>query len=238
MILGKKVLAIIPARGGSKRLPGKNSKLLLGKPVIAYSIEAARNSRYVDEVLVSTDDQALIDISKKYSAWVPFVRPKELATDEATTTAVLEHAIQYCGTTERGRDFGYILLLQPTSPLRTTADVDSACELLIQSGNKAVVSVCEAEHSPLWTNTLPDNLSMGNFIRDEVKGIRSQDLPKFYRLNGAIYLCETEVFLKEKTFLLEDRVIAYIMDQQTSVDIDSMLDFRFCEFLLSNQPNL
>lgn len=233
MIEGKSVLAIIPARGGSKRLPGKNARLLRGKPLIAYSIEAGLQSAYVDEVLVSTDDPILAKISEKYHAWVPFIRPQELATDEATTYAVLEHAIKYCISIKK--EFGYILLLQPTSPLRKEDDINAACRLLIKSGANAVISVCEVEHNPLWSNTLPENLSMSNFIREEIHGKRSQDLPTFYRLNGAIYLCNLDSFLSERTLFLKNGTVAYKMDQLHSVDIDTFLEFQFCEFLLGNK---
>lgn len=230
MIFGKKVLAVIPARSGSKRLPGKNARMLKGKPLIAYSIEAGLQSSYVDEVLVSTDDEALADISRLHHAWVPFIRPKNLATDEATTSSVLEHALQYCKFI--GKEFGYILLLQPTSPLRSVKDIDAACEFLINKRAKAVISVCQSEHNPLWSNTLPQNLLMTKFLCKEVKEKRSQDLPTFYRLNGAIYLCAIDDYLTEKTFFLPDRVYAYVMDQSSSIDIDTVFDFQFCEYLL------
>jgi N-acylneuraminate cytidylyltransferase/CMP-N,N'-diacetyllegionaminic acid synthase len=122
-------------------------------------------------------------------------------------------------------------LLQPTSPLRTVEDIDKAI-ITLNNKTKAVVSVCETEHSPLWSNTLPEDLSMKNFIRSEVKNKRSQDLPKYYRLNGAIYIAETKYFYKNNGFL-GDKTNAYVMSQQNSVDIDTELDFKFCEILIN-----
>ncbi len=225
MINRKKILAIIPAREGSKRLPNKNILNLAGKPLIAWSIEAAKASKYIDTVIVSTDSEKIATISKSYHAEVPFLRPGELATDEASSLDVILHAIQ-----SLKEPFDYILLLQPTSPLRTTQDIDAACELLNEN-TQAVVSVCETEHSPLWSNTLPENLSMKDFIRPEIKNKRSQDLPKYYRLNGAIYIAEINYFYQNNGFL-GDASKAYIMSQQNSVDIDTELDFRFCEVLM------
>lgn len=236
MIQGKSVLVIIPARGGSKRLPRKNCLLLRGKPLIAYSIEAGRQSKYVDEVLVSTDDDEIAVIGHAYGASVPFMRPPSLATDEATTVDVICHAIQYYKV-ERQKVFDYIMVLQPTSPLRTVAHVDAALELLIAKQADAVVSVCETAHSPLWANVLPDDGSLQYFLRPEVKGKRSQDLPVHYRLNGAIYICDIKRFLQEKDLFLADNIFAYQMTQECSVDIDNKLDFQLCEILLKSSDS-
>ncbi len=233
MINGKSVLAVIPARGGSKRVPHKNSRLLLGKPLIVYSIEAAVQSRYIDEVVVSTDDAEIAELAKKAGASVPFMRPAELATDEASSVDVVCHALQYYQT-ETATSFDFIILLQPTSPLRRSVHIDQAFEQLKKNHAEAVVSVCEAEHSPLWANQLPTDGSMADFLSLEKKNTRSQDLPCYYRLNGAIYICDTLRFLQEKNFFISDHIFAYRMEQLESVDIDTELDFIVCEAILNH----
>jgi len=229
MYNNKKVLAIIPARGGSKRLPGKNIMDLNGKPLIAWTIEAAKKSQYIDKLIVSTDDEKISTISKKYGAEVPFIRPKELSSDTANSIDVIFHAINFYK--EKSIEFEYILLLQPTSPLRITKDIDNAFKM-ISNDTKALVSVCETEHSPLWSNTLPDDLSMKDFIRPKIKNKRSQDLPKYYRLNGAIYISKIE-YLKENNGFLGKNTKAFIMPQERSVDIDSEVDYEICKIIIN-----
>jgi len=124
------------------------------------------------------------------------------------------------------------VLLQPTSPLRNEKHIDEAIELLEKKKADAVISVCETDHSPLWSNTLPEDLNMSNFLRDEIKNKRSQDLPKFYRLNGAIYICKTDKFLEEKTFFIKNNIYAYIMDRKSSIDIDDEIDFKLAKVLI------
>ncbi len=225
----KKILAIITARAGSKRLPNKNILDLSGKPLIAWTIEASLESKYIDKTIVSTDSIKIKDTSKKYGAEVPFIRPEELSNDKADSISVLKHAIDFFKN-----EFDYIVLLQPTSPLRTTKDIDLAIESI--ENQKAVVSVCETEHSPLWANTLPEDLSMKDFIKPEVKNKRSQDLPKHYRLNGAIYIAEINYFIANNGFLGKETK-AYVMSQETSIDIDTELDFKLCEIIKWHKKN-
>jgi len=225
MYKDKTFLAIIPARGGSKRLPRKNILDLNGKPLIAYTIEAGLKSKYLDKVIVSSDDEEILSISKRYGA-LTIKRPDELATDTATTFDAIKHTIN---NTDR---YDYIVLLQPTSPLRNEKHIDEAIELLETKNADAVVSVCEMEHSPLWSNALDDSLSMSGFLKDEVLNKRSQDLEKHYRLNGAIYICKTDKLLEEKSFFLKDNIFAYIMDRKSSIDIDEEIDFKIAKFLL------
>lgn len=232
MIEGKTILAVIPARGGSKRLPRKNCLLLHGKPLIVYSIEAAKESAYIDEVVVSTDDGEIASVSRQAGASVPFLRPAELSTDESSSVDVVAHALKYYQEQER-KFFDYVVLLQPTSPLRTATHIDQAFELLKEKKADAIVSVCETEHNPLWANQLTEDYSMNQFIPVEVKNRRSQDLPKYYRLNGAIYICNSQRFFQERTFLLTSGVYAYVMETLNSIDIDTKLDFVVCDVLLS-----
>lgn len=237
MIDGKTILAIIPARGGSKRVPRKNLANLAGKPLITYTIEAGLKANYIDELVVSTDDHEIAAVAKSSGASVPFIRPYELAQDESSTLDVIKNVIDFYKKTEL-KLFDYILLLQPTSPLRDYAEINKAIEILADKKADALVSVCETEHSPLWTNTLPADLSLVNFIKDEVKNKRSQDLEKYYRLNGAIYICNSARFLNEETFFIKGNIYAYIMSQEKSVDIDTIIDFALCEILLQNNVNM
>jgi len=224
----KKVLAIIPARGGSKRLPHKNILDLNGKPLIAWTIEAAKQSKFIDKLIVSTDDDKIAEISMQYGAEVPFIRPKNLASDTASSLDVVLHAIHFFK--EKEVQFDYVLLLQPTSPLRTNEDIDNAFNLL-NDKTKAVVSVCETEHSPLWSNTLPADLSMKDFIKPEIRNMRSQDLPKYYRLNGAVYISDINYMIQNDGFI-GDNTKAFIMPIQRSIDVDYKTDFVMCKLLM------
>ncbi|KUO70129.1 MAG: CMP-N-acetlyneuraminic acid synthetase [Desulfosporosinus sp. BRH_c37] len=228
MIEGKSVLGIIPARGGSKRLPRKNIRDLAGKPLIAWTIQAGLNSKYIDELIVSTDDPEIYNISQQYGVKLPFIRPAELASDQASGFAVVEHTLNFYRD-NYNKTFDYVLLLQPTSPLRNYSDIDGAFKLLEKENANAIISVCEMEHSPLWANTLPNDLSMANFLAEGVKGKRSQDLDKYYRLNGAIYICDTKRLQQEKTFFIKDNIFAYIMPTERSIDIDTEWDMKLCE---------
>jgi len=225
---GNSYLAIIPARGGSKRLPGKNLRKLNGKPLIAWSIEAGLNSKYIDEVLVTSDDDEILTIAEKYGSKV-LKRPEHLATDTAKTFDAIEHAINTASK------YDYIVLLQPTSPLRTSENIDEAIERIKAKDADAIISVNQTEHSPLWCNTLPDDGDMSGFIKDDIKSVRSQDLPLFYRLNGAIYIAKTNRLLTEKTFFIKDKVFSYVMDVNFSIDIDNEIDFKFAQMIMAEE---
>ena len=222
MLNKKKFLAIIPARGGSKRLPRKNILELCGKPLIAWSIEAGQKSKYIDKVVVSSDDSEILDIAKKFEADV-LRRPNNLATDTSTTFDVIKHIL------DNIEGFDYIVLLQPTSPLRDENHIDMAIKLLQDKNADAVISVSETDHNPLWSNTLDDSLSMKNLLKDEVLNKRSQDLAKYYRLNGSIYICETKKLLSEKSLFLKENIYAYKMNRQSSIDVDEEIDLKIAE---------
>ncbi|MCR8710557.1 acylneuraminate cytidylyltransferase family protein [Aliarcobacter butzleri] len=226
MYKNKTFLAIIPARGGSKRLPRKNVLDLCGKPLIAHTIEAGLKSNYIDKVIVSSDDKEILEISKKFGAKT-VKRPDELASDIATTFDAIKHTID-----NNIDKYDYVVLLQATSPLRNEKHIDEAIELLEEKKANAIISVCEMEHSPLWSNTLPDNGNMKGFLRDEILNKRSQDLEKYYRLNGAIYICRTDKLLEEKTFILKDEIYAYKMSRKFSIDIDEEIDFIITQTLI------
>lgn len=224
----KTYLAIIPARGGSKRLPRKNVLELKSKPLIAWSIEAALNSKYIDKLVVSSDSNEILDVASKFGANV-IKRPESLATDLSTTFDAIKHTI------DNVEKYEYIVLLQATSPLRSSNHIDEAIELLEKKEADAVVSVTEMDHSPLWSNTLDDSLKMDDFISNEIKNTRSQDLEKYYRLNGAIYIVKTDKLLNEKTFLLNDNIFAYKMNRGSSIDIDEEFDFKLAELLIEKK---
>lgn len=225
-----KHLAIIPARSGSKGLKDKNIKLLNGKPMIAYTIEAAENSGIYTDILVSTDSEIYAEIAEKHGAKVPFLRPDFLASDNATTIEVLVYTISKLR--EFGKEYEYFTLLQPTSPLRNAKHIREAESLLFNKNANSIISVCETDHSPLWCNTIEEDLCIDNFISLD-KNKNRQNLKKFYRINGAIYMTNTQYFLKYKNFY-HNRSYAYIMDKHSSVDIDDLLDFKFVSFLMSN----
>lgn len=229
MIEGKKVLGIIPARGGSKRLPRKNVLPLAGKPLITWTIEAALHSQYIDEVFISTDDQEIADISSESGVMIPELRPEHLATDSATSSDVVLYTID-----NFGQSADIVVLLQPTSPLRTNIHIDQALELYLEKTAESVVSMTPCEHSPLWSNTLPDDHSMGSFIKPEAMN-RSQELANHYRLNGAIYVFDA-IKLKQKNKIeYNNKSYAYIMDNQSSIDIDEHFDFLFASFIMSKK---
>ncbi len=230
MYKNKTFLAIIPARGGSKRLPRKNILDLRGKPLIGWSIEAALKSKYIDKVVVTSDDNEILSIAKQFGCST-IKRPERLASDTATTFDAIKHTIEHM------KRYDYIILLQPTSPLRDYKHIDNAIKLLESKKANAIVSVTEMDHSPLWSNTLSEDKNMNNFLRDEILNKRSQDLEIYYRLNGAIYICQTQKLLEEKSFFLKDSIFAYEMDRKSSVDIDEEIDFRFTELLIKEEEN-
>jgi len=225
MTSNKKFLAIIPARGGSKRLPHKNILDLGGKPLISYTIEAALQSKNIDKVVVTSDDDEILKIAHNYGA-ATIRRPEILANDTATTFDAVQHVLSQI------KGYQYTVLLQPTSPLRNRLHIDEAIEMLDEKSADAVVSVCEMEHSPLWSNTLPKDCSMQNFLRKDIIDKRSQDLEVYYRLNGAIYICDTKRLLEEKQFLLSSNIFAYKMSRENSIDIDEKIDFRLAELYI------
>jgi len=228
----EKILALIPARGGSKGLPRKNIKPLLGKPLIAWTIEQAKNSKYIDRIVVSTDDEEIAEISRKYGAEVPFLRPKELARDDSPTIDAIMHAINWFE--ERGEFFDILVLLQPTSPLRTTEDIDNAIKLFLNDKEAlSLVSVKENEHSPFWSLKIEDKF-LNPLFGEEYFKKRRQELPKSYMPNGAIFISYIDILKKYKTFYTP-KTIAYVMSPERSVDIDNEFDFLLAEFILKNK---
>lgn len=227
-----KLLAVIPAREGSKGIRNKNIVLLCGKPLIYYTIKCALDSKVFEKVIVSTDSEKIAEISKKYGAEVPFLRPKELATDQAKGIDVLIHAMEWI---ERNfKKFDAVMYLQPTSPLRTVEDIKLSLEIFQRKNANSVVSVTEVDHHPYWSNTIPPDGKMDNFIRPEYRNRNRQELPKFYRLNGAIFLAKWDYIKKTKDWFAENSY-AYIMPRERSIDIDSEVDLVLAEYFLKKR---
>lgn len=223
-----KNLAVILARSGSKGLKDKNINELNGKPLMAYTIEAAVASEKYDTVHVSTDSEQYAEIARDYGADVPFLRSANLAGDHASSWDALRAVIKEYEN--RGKIFDTVTLLQPTSPLRDADDIKGAFELFEEKQADSVVSVCEVEHSPLLCNVLDDSLSMDGFI-DMSKVGRRQELSTYYRINGAIYIQKTQL-LMDAASVYGEKSYAYIMDKRKSIDIDDEYDFMVAEWLM------
>lgn len=220
-----KILAIIPARGGSKGVPRKNIRKLAGKPLIAWTIEEAKKSKYITRTILSSEDPKIIDIAKQYECDVPFVRPLKLAQDDTPGIDPVLHAVEQCP------GYDYVVLLQPTSPLRTIEDIDGCIEYMLSQNADFCVTVTESEKSPYWMYKVSDNGKMKPLIELEKLPLRRQDSPKIYALNGAVYVAKTERLVEENTFLTTNTV-AYVMNKERSMDIDTELDFKVCEFYI------
>lgn len=225
-------LAIIPARSGSRGLKDKNIKLLNGKPLLAYTIEAAIKSDLFDEIMVSTDSEEYAEIAKKWGANVPFLRSNELSNDTASSWDVVKEVIERYKNS--GDEFDTVALLQPTSPLRASNDIFEGYKVMQEKAANFVVGVCEMDHSPLWANTLPENQSMENFIRPEVIKIPRQCIPTYYRINGALYIVKVDYLMKTSA-LYESGSFAFVMRKENSIDIDDQLDFTLAEVLISER---
>lgn len=227
-----KNLAVIPARSGSKGLRDKNIKELLGKPLLAYTIEAAQESEVFDTIHVSTDSRRYAKISESYGADVPFLRSSELSSDAAGTWDAVRYVLEEYR--KLGMEFDNVAVLQPTSPLRDAADICEAYKFFCAKDANMISSVCEMEHSPLWSNTLPIDLSMADFEDEKIALLPRQSLPVYYRENGAIYILKQEhLFGMENVY--KNGCYAYIMPRQHSIDIDEELDFVIAETLMKRR---
>ena len=223
-------LAIIPARSGSKGLKDKNIKVLNGVPLLSYSVKAALSSKEFSHIMLSTDSQIYAEIGIECGAEVPFLRNSDNSSDTASSWDVVREVLEKYH--KMGLDFDNVALLQPTSPLRTADDIRSAFELYRQNNATSVVSVCETEHSPLWSNTLPDNRSMNGFI-SSANNRQRQKLNTYYRINGAIYIVNVNHFLSGGN-IYDSGSYAYIMPTERSIDIDTQLDFLIAETVMNN----
>ena len=225
MIGDMSILAVIPARGGSKGVLRKNVRDLAGKPLIAWTIEEAGKSAYIDRLVVSTEDQEIADISAQWGGEVPFLRPYDLARDDTPGIAPVIHML----TTIRPQ-YDLVVLLQPTSPLRAVEDIDGAIELLYNQKAKACVSVVEPDKSPYWMFSLDAKNQLVPLLEGDYAC--RQDIPVAYALNGAVYVAEVSWLLQNNTFLSPE-TCAYIMPQERSLDIDTETDLAISAIILS-----
>lgn len=225
MINGCSVLAIIPARGGSKTVPRKNVKEIAGKPLIAWTIEAAKKSKYIDRLVLSSEDPEIIDVAQSWGCEVPFIRPAELARDDTPGMDPIIHTIQNL------ENYDYMVLLQPTSPLRNVSDIDQCIEMCVLKNSNVCVSVSETEKSPYWMFSLENNFTMTSILSAKDTNLRRQDLPTFVALNGALYVAKCDWLLLNKTFVTNE-TIAYQMPKERSIDIDTEYDMCIAEAIL------
>jgi CMP-N,N'-diacetyllegionaminic acid synthase len=228
MINGKRIMAIIPARGGSKGVPRKNVRVVGGKPLIAWTIEEAKKSKYIDRLILSSDDSEIIRITQSWGCEVPFVRPAELSQDETPGIAPVLHAL------EAVNGYDYVVLLQPTSPLRSVIDIDSCIETMVQKNAKSCVSVTETDKSPYWMYTIGDNQVMDPVMKQTKVPGRRQDIEKTYYLNGAIYVADCE-WLKTNESFISNETIAFIMPKERSWDIDTERDLLQVDTILTEK---
>lgn len=235
MYNNKKILAIIPARGGSKGLPNKNIKPLCGKPLIGWSIEQAEGSAYIDEIFVSTDSAEIASVAESFGIEVPFLRPAELATDTSPSSGFVLHTIDYYRS--QGQEFDYILLLEPTSPLRDVADINTAIEqLLNHKSAKSIVGVSkvEATHPAFLVNLSKEGL-LESYL-GEMKALRRQELNDLYFFEGSLYLSEIDYYIKTESFY-HNLTLPYVVPKYKSYEVDDIVDFYIIEKLLELKLN-
>lgn len=226
-----RIIAIIPARGGSKGLPRKNIKPLLGKPLIAWTIEQAKKSEYIDRIIVSTEDKEIGEIAKEYGAEVPFLRPKALARDDSPTIDAIIHAINWFEA--RGEYFDIVVLLEPTSSLRKENDLDNAIELFIKNIDKvdSLVSVGEVHLENPYIMKKIEKGYVKPLIEIDENIYQRQQMPKVYFPYGVIYLSKVEALKKHKTFY-QGRTIPYFIERWQNYEIDDIYDFICVEAIL------
>ncbi len=229
MITGKKVLAYIPIRSGSKSIIDKNIVDLCGKPLVAWSIEAAKNSKYVDEIIISTDSQKYANICKNFGAKAPFIRPEHLATDTSAEMDVCQHMLSWIEKNWK-EQFDIILKLEATSPLRIAKDIDRAIEKLVKEDADTIATVTEAMTPPVWMNTLSENKNMNNFIKKEHIKNR-QELPTFYQLDGVVFAAKKSFLKEHKTWFAENS-FATITPNKRCIDIDSQIQLELARITL------
>jgi CMP-N-acetylneuraminic acid synthetase len=234
MIQNKRILSIITARGGSKEVPRKNVLNICGKPLIAWTIEATKNSKYIDRVIVTTDSEEIRNISIQYGAEVPFKRPYEISGDLAKQEDAVIHAMEFVEKQE-GKKYDYIMILTPTTPLRDENELDKVIEELVNHPEaRSILTMMKAQSHPLFCNTIPDNLSLANFIPDDIRLKNRQEVPTYYQPSGSTSIIEWDYFL-ENGSIFTPLTFAYITDSITGHDINSRIDFLLAEILLKEK---
>lgn len=229
-MMKKNIIAIIPARGGSKGIPNKNIVNLAGKPLICWTIDAALKSQYIDDVFVSSDSDEILEVADKAGSNL-IKRSDELSQDDTLTVPVLQNALEIIEEKNPTVHYDYLILLQATSPLRSSNHIDSAFEQLISTNSTSLISVVESNHSPLKSFSIENGFLKG-LINNEYPFMRRQDLPQTYSANGAIYIVDLASFKKDGS-LLTPRCTPFVMDQDSSVDIDTLDDLLIAEKLIA-----
>lgn len=232
MIDNHRVIAIVPARGGSKGLPGKNIKPFCGKPLIGWSIEAGRASRYIDEIMVTTDSEEVARVAREFGARVPFMRPAALAADTSTSIDVVKHALDFY-TDELGQRFDLIVLLEPTSPLRTAEDVDGALRMLLDRPDaKAVVGVAKTEsQNPAFLVKRDDSDFLVGYEDPGMKPLRRQEIKDVFYLEGSVYVSWIDALRAENSFY-HRRTLGYEFPKWKALEIDDVYDFVMAEAIM------
>lgn len=233
MLKGKTILAIIPARGGSKRIPDKNIKLLYDKPLIAWTIETVKKSKLIDRLIVSTDSPKIAKVSQKYGAEIPFLRPAKLAQDQTETIPVLQHTVNFLQKKEKFYP-DIVVLIQATSPLTRASDIDGTIKKLFQNNAHSSLSLCEAAQRPEWMFVVKNN-KIKPYLPAKIKLQQSQKLPKVLAVNGAVYTVKTEILMKKNLLIDLANCAFFEMSKEHSIDIDDLLDFQIAEFLIKCQ---
>ena len=222
-----RILGLVPARGGSKGIPRKNIRPLAGKPLIAWSIEAARSSRLLDTVVVSTDDAEIAAVARAHGALTPFMRPAELARDDTPGVDPVLHALRQLP------EFDAVVLMQPTSPLRVVADIDACIDQAGTLQADCVVSVCEPGRHPAWMYRIDERQRLRPLL-EQPAATRRQDLPAVYAANGALYFAKADWLARTRTFMTAETA-AFVMPPERSVDLDTLMDWKLAELLLEER---
>ena len=231
MYKDKKILAVIPARGGSKGIPSKNIFNVGGQPLIKYTIDCAKNSKYLDRAVISTDSLEIKRVAEEYGGDVPFMRPAELALDTSKTIDCIVHAVN--SLKEMGEEYDYVMIIQNTVPLRKGWHVDESIEKIVDSNERSLVSVTEVEQHPILMRTLNEDGTLKNLLPMS-STMRRQDFPKFYKVDGAIAIQKIDEEFNLNTSI-NDGKLAYIMESKYSIDIDNYIDIKRIEYYLEKE---
>ena len=229
------IVGFIFARGGSKGVPKKNIRALLNKPLIAYAIEAALNSKFLDRVIVSTDDEDIASVARKYGAETPFLRPKELARDDSPEWLAWQHAIRTLSKQENGREPDVFISIPPTSPLRSTDDVDKCIQTFMENDADAIITVKNAARHPSFNMVVLDKNGYARLVLPPDKPIvRRQDAPPVYDVLTVAFVGKPK-FIMEANSLFEGKVKCVFIPEERALDIDTELDFKLSEYLIANR---
>ena len=231
MYKNKKILAVIPARGGSKGVPRKNIIEVGGHPLIKYTIDCGKNSKYLDRVVISTEDLSIKKVAEENGGDVPFLRPKELAEDTSKTIDCIVHAVDTLES--MGEEYDYVMVLQNTVPLRKSWHIDEAIEMIVDSNERSLVSISEVDEHPILMRTLNEDKTVRNLLQMN-STMRRQDFPKFYKVDGAIYIQKLDKDFNLDTSL-NDGKLGYVMEKKYTTDIDNYIDIKIVEYYLEKE---